>query len=385
MVVQPRTPDGSGRKIEPDEIDMDYRTLVEQIPAITYVEVHGGSTPAGQRTSYVSPQAATILGHGPTEFVRDPQLWRKLRHPADRVKVMAAERTSEVTRQPFHAVYRMFDRGGRLHWFRDDAVVVERDGGTVWQGVMFDITAQKETETELQHALDREHALAERLQGLDDLKNTLLHTLSHDLKDPLTAVLGAATTLRRPDLGEAQTAELLDGMTARARKMDRLLSDLLDLERLGHGVVEPDTDALDVGELVGAIVRETERQGRDIDVELDTVVVPADGPKLERMVENLVVNAIRHTPAGARVWVRVTAEDGGALICVDDEGPGVPDDLKAAVFEPFRKGDMRSPGSGIGLSLVGRFAELHAGRAWVQDRPGGGASFRVFIPGVDPD
>ncbi|MGA9162438.1 MAG: HAMP domain-containing sensor histidine kinase [Actinomycetota bacterium] len=63
----------------------------------------------------------------------------------------------------------------------------------------------------------------------------------------------------------------------------------------------------------------------------------------------------------------------------------MPDDLKAVVFEPFRKGDMRSPGSGIGLSLVGRFAELHAGRAWVQDRPGGGASFRVFIPGIDPD
>jgi signal transduction histidine kinase len=114
-------------------------------------------------------------------------------------------------------------------------------------------------------------------------------------------------------------------------------------------------------------------------------VVPADAPKLERMVENLVVNAVRHTPDDARVTVRVRSEDGGALICVDDDGPGVPDDLKAAVFEPFRKADARSPGSGIGLSLVGRFAELHAGRAWVQDRPGGGSSFRIFLPGPGPD
>ena len=184
MVVQPRDPGRTGR----NEVEMDYRTLVEQIPAITYVEVHDGSTPTGQRTTYVSPQAATILGDGPNEFVHDPQLWRTLRHPADRATVMAAERTAEVTRQPFHAVYRMFDRSGRLHWFRDDAVIVEHDGGTFWQGVMIDITAQKETETDLQDALEREHALSGRPQ---ELKNTLLHTLSHDLKDPLTAVHGA--------------------------------------------------------------------------------------------------------------------------------------------------------------------------------------------------
>lgn len=74
-------------------------------------------------------------------------------------------------------------------------------------------------------------------------------------------------------------------------------------------------------------------------------------------------------------------EDGGALIYVNDDGAGGPDDLKDSVFEPFRKGDALTPGTGIGLSLVGRFAELHEGRAWVQDRPGGGASFRIFLPG----
>lgn len=77
-------------------------------------------------------------------------------------------------------------------------------------------------------------------------------------------------------------------------------------------------------------------------------------------------------------------EDGGALIYVNDDGAGGPDDLKDSVFEPFRKGDALTPGTGIGLSLVGRFAELHEGRAWVQDRPGGGASFRIFLPGPAP-
>jgi signal transduction histidine kinase len=82
--------------------------------------------------------------------------------------------------------------------------------------------------------------------------------------------------------------------------------------------------------------------------------------------------------------VRVAREDGGVLIAVEDEGPGVPDDLKRAIFEPFRQGNgvpNPSPGVGVGLSLVARFAELHGGRAWVEDRPEGGASFRVFLPG----
>ncbi|HET9249253.1 MAG TPA: PAS domain-containing sensor histidine kinase [Actinomycetota bacterium] len=359
---------------------MDYRTLVEQIPAITYVEVHG--TPAGsQRTTYVSPQAATILGHGPSEFVQDAELWRKLRHPADRATVLAAERTAEVTRQPFHAVYRMYDRSGRLHWFRDDAVIVDHEGGTFWQGVMFDITTQKETETELQEAVDRERGLAERLRELDELKNTLLHTLSHDLRDPLTAVLGAASTLRRSDLGPARTSELLDGLTSGARKMDRLLTDLLDLERLSHGVVEPNLADVDIGSLVETVVREMEHDGWTIEVDAEPVVVSADAPKVERIVENLLVNATRHTPSGSHVWVLVRAEDDGVLIRVDDDGPGVAEEVKPVVFEPFRKADADSPGSGIGLSLVARFAELHGGRAWVRDRVGGGASFRVVLPG----
>ena len=103
------------------------------------------------------------------------------------------------------------------------------------------------------------------------------------------------------------------------------------------------------------------------------------------MVDNLLVNASRHTPEGSRLWVRVLPEDGGVLVAVEDEGPGVPDEIKQDIFEPFRKGDPGSAGSGIGLSLVSRFAELHGGRAWVQDRPGGGSSFRVFLPGPSRD
>jgi signal transduction histidine kinase len=101
------------------------------------------------------------------------------------------------------------------------------------------------------------------------------------------------------------------------------------------------------------------------------------------MIENLLANAARHTPPEARVWVRARRHERGVLLVVEDDGPGVPPELRDAVFEPFRQAPGPShhdPGFGIGLTLVARFAQLHGGSAWVEDRPGGGASFRVYLP-----
>ena len=112
------------------------------------------------------------------------------------------------------------------------------------------------------------------------------------------------------------------------------------------------------------------------------MVFPVDAPKVERIVENLLANAIKYTPSGTPIWVKVERVPEGALLTVEDAGPGIPQEERATVFEPFHQGANRSthaPGVGIGLSLVARFAELHGGRAWVDDRDGGGAAFRVLL------
>jgi NtrC-family two-component system sensor histidine kinase KinB len=101
---------------------------------------------------------------------------------------------------------------------------------------------------------------------------------------------------------------------------------------------------------------------------------------IERIVENLLANAVKHTPGDARIWIRVERTDEGALIAVEDDGPGISPKERERIFQPFVQGaNLRPGGAGVGLALVAKFAELHDGRAWVQERAGGGASFRVLL------
>ena len=148
-------------------------------------------------------------------------------------------------------------------------------------------------------------------------------------------------------------------------------------------MIRPRTEQTELGSLVRGVVEEPEFQvGRRIEVETHSMVIKVDPPKVQRIVENLLANAIRHTPDGTPIWVRVRRIPEGAQIDVEDAGPGVPPEMREAVFEPFRQGENRnphSPGFGIGLSLVKRFAELHGGRVWVEERPGGGAAFHVVL------
>lgn len=240
---------------------------------------------------------------------------------------------------------------------------------------------------ETERALDRERDAVERLRVAGELKNTFLQAVSHDIRTPLTVIVAGAITLQRREetgMSHAEASDLAGRLAVNAQKLKRLVTDLLDMDRLNRGIVEPNLCPADIGALVRSVAEETEAwaQGR-LRIDTERVVVPVDAAKVERMVENLLVNAVLHTPSGSTIWIRVEREHAGALIVVEDDGEGVPSGLHDSIFEPFIQGTDESnpsPGMGIGLSLVARFAQLHRGRAWVEDRPGGGASFRVYLP-----
>ncbi|MBW3659289.1 MAG: PAS domain-containing protein [Actinobacteria bacterium] len=270
----------------------------------------------------------------------------------------------------------------------DVRVVPLHDGlGTVTGtlGVAIDVTEKAEVEAVLASAVERERDLVDQLRTVDEMKDSFIQAVSHELRTPLTVLRGFAVTLRRGRdvLSEDQRTMLLERIVVNADRLHALVTDLLDVDRLARGVVALRRQPTDVADLVLRVLDETDLGDRPLRTDVTSTKAFVDAAKIERIVENLVGNALKHTPSGTPLWVAVDREEGGATIAVGQAGVPVPDELKGEIFEPFRQGPLRerhSPGTGIGLALVARFAELHGGSAWVDDTDDGGAAFRVYLP-----
>jgi len=391
-IVQGEDPPATAGRFGLEELgaaDLRFRRMVERLPAIVYVETGGLPGP----TVYLSPRIEDVLGYAAEEFLRSENtLWSEIIHPDDIAHELELDARSEQTKEPYVAEYRVRARDGRWVWFHDEAVFIPADGETPahWQGVMIDITERKRAEQDLERALRLEQEAAEQLRRTDEIKNTFLQAVSHDLRSPLTAMLGSALTLEREDelgLQPDDRRELIHGIVSKTKRLVAIVSDLLDLERLSGGHLEPNRSVEDVGKLVARVVAESDvLAGRPVHVDTEPVRLPVDTLMVERIVENLIANAAKHTPPETTVWVRVRSRSDGAVISVEDNGPGIAAERHDQIFAAFERGAEGStnvPGVGLGLSLVLRFAELHGGQAWLEDREGGGASFRVFLPAGD--
>ena len=386
------------------DVEASLQALLERLPGVVYAL----SSEAPNSVLYMSPQIQALLGVPAADCVGDPELWLRLVHPDDFEWVTAECERTNHTGEPFSGEYRMRTADGQVRWVRDEAVLIRAGDGRplFWQGILTDITAshltaerlaealdrEQEAAHQLAAALERERAAAEHLRAVDEMKTTFLQAVSHDLRTPLTTILGIALTLehRGAGLPTSDLADLLHRLSGNARKLDRLLGDLLDLDRLARGTLTPRRQLVDLGAMVHRVVDDAGvRDEHPVVVDAPPLQLAADAPKLERIIDNLLLNAAKHTQAGTSIWVRLRAHDDGVLLAVEDEGPGVPAQLREQIFQPFRRGPTiadHAPGSGIGLALVAQFAALHGGRAWVQDRPGGGASFRIFLPDIgSPD
>ncbi|HEY1330889.1 MAG TPA: ATP-binding protein [Actinomycetota bacterium] len=370
------------------EAESKYRSLVEGLPAIVYIAELGKEGD----WLYVSPQIESVLGYTAEEWTSgSPRLWQERLHPVDRDRAVREQTRLVAPGERILAEYRLVAQDGSVVWIRDDAEVLADEHGNpeLLQGVMYDFSEQKRAESKLREALDREREAGQHLRKLDAMKNSFLEAVSHDLRTPLTNILAGALTLQNEqiELSPEDTKDLIARLAANARKLDRLLSDLLDLDRLSRGILAPNRKPTDLAEVVNTVVRECDLNGHPVEVRAESLVAEIDPAQFERIVENLVTNAARYTPPGTPIWVRVEGQERGALLIVEDSGPGIAPELRQTIFEPFRQGNARvehSPGVGIGLSLVARFAALHSGRAWVEERPGGGASFRVYLPKQTP-
>ena len=181
-----------------------------------------------------------------------------------------------------------------------------------------------------------------------------------------------------------QRRELAGGSTSMPSRTSRLLADLTSLDRLLHGSNEPCCSGSAVAPLVERVVNEVDVADRTLGVvpDPDACAAMVDPVLTERVVDNLVTNALKHTPVGSRVEISIEAGERDVVLHVDDDGPGIAAPLRAALFDAYVRGDDSAvrPGSGMGLFLVRTFAEVQGGMVFCDESPLGGARFSVVLP-----
>ena len=222
------------------------------------------------------------------------------------------------------------------------------------------------------------------LAEIDHQRALLLRSVSHDLRTPLATIRGASTELLDGvDHDEAARTRLLRLVDLEASRLDRLVSNLLELSRIESGAMEPRRQRVGADELVRhSLQRFGLMPGRvrlEVEIPDDLPVITVDATQIEQVLANLLDNAVRHSPHGAPVTVSVSREGDGVRIRVADRGPGVPPDEAELLFQPFRSGAIAGS-SGVGLAISRAIVERHGGTITVDDQPGGGARFTVTLP-----
>jgi two-component system, OmpR family, sensor histidine kinase KdpD len=236
----------------------------------------------------------------------------------------------------------------------------------------------------------REHLAAQvqLAQESERLRKTLLDCVSHELKTPLAAIGAASQELSRlaPNIQDPQmlkelASEIRDG----SRRLNRVVDNLLDMNRLESGVIRPKREWCDVRELLQSAV-DIEREsinGRDIrlDVPEEIPLALVDHTLIEQAVAKLLANAGSHTPARLPIEIDAEYTNDHLLISVSDRGTGIPIEAAERLFEKFYRGDNRKTGGlGLGLSIARGLIEAHGGRLTAENRDGGGARFTIKLP-----
>ena len=233
--------------------------------------------------------------------------------------------------------------------------------------------------------LAREALEAETLRRSDAMKTAVLRAVSHDLRTPLMAILTSASALARDDLelGGEDRSELAATILGEAERLDRLVANLLDLSRLQAGAARPEPDLWPVDDLVLQALDEMGEAGQRVQVSFpeDTPLVRADAQQVERVLVNLLENALKYSPESEPVHVQVSAMPPEVTVRVVDHGPGVPAVDRERIFDAFYRGtDGGGRGAGLGLAIARGFAEANGGRLWAESRAGQGATFVLSLP-----
>jgi two-component system sensor histidine kinase KdpD len=219
------------------------------------------------------------------------------------------------------------------------------------------------------------------------LYKTLFSSISHEMRTPISAILGASEALNEEEVARDNRLrrELAGEVHRAAQRLNTLVENLLDMTRLESGLVRPRLEWCDVHDLIVTTVRKREQElsGHSVIIQVDVEMPPVqmDFVLMEQVITNLLLNAAMYTPPGTEVTLRGTREGSDCVITVEDNGPGLPPGSEDQVFEKFyRLPGSRAGGTGLGLSIARGFVQAHKGTITAARRPTGGTQFRITIP-----
>ena len=315
-------------------------------------------------------------------------------HPIDLDSVRATWEVGIRSGQPFEVQCRLRSRTEGMHrWFVLRAVPeaghAEPHGFWIVAGV--DIDAQKTGEEERARLLRREQRAREAAEAANRTKDEFLATISHELRTPLNAILGWARMMRGGILDAKRMAHAIETIERNAKAQASLINDILDVSRIVSGKMRLQVGPLDLPAVVGDAVQTLRpaAEAKAIDLQCESSLSQArmagDPLRMQQIVWNLVSNAVKFTPRGGRVHVRLEREGDYARLVVGDTGLGIAPELLPYVFDRFRQGDATASrtheGLGLGLSIVKHLVELHGGEVVARsDGVGKGAEFVVSLP-----
>jgi len=231
------------------------------------------------------------------------------------------------------------------------------------------------------------------LKELDRVKSEFVSTVSHDLRSPLTAILGYSELIGRVGPLNDRQREFIQRVQASVQGITALISDLLDLGRIEAGL-DARKELLDLRPLIRQSLENLNNlivaKGQKLEVEISpsTPLIWGNAVRIQQMITNLVSNAIKYTPKGGRLGVRSRQEDGQAVLQVWDQGVGIPPAEQPYIFDKFYRASNLPEdvgGTGLGLTIVKSIVEDHQGRIWVESTPGQGTTFTIVLPAAETD
>ncbi|MCF2146808.1 PAS domain S-box protein [Desmonostoc muscorum LEGE 12446] len=317
--------------------------------------------------------------------------WTKTIHPDDTEAAMAGWTQALQTGELYQQEIRYQKHDGSSSWHLVRGVPIKDEQGSIikWFGTSTDIDDRKHLEAERNQLLQLEQAARAQAEAANRTKDEFVAMVSHDLRSPLNAILGWVQLLRRSKFDEANLPKALETIERNARSQEKLLEDLLNMSRILQGKLQLEVSQVNLGVVVGAAIETAYPSANSKNIRLESIIdrsistISGDINRLLQVLGNLLTNAIKFTPSGGKVEVRLFGNGSHAQITVSDTGMGISPEFVPYVFERYHQGHPthKQAGLGLGLAIARHLVELHGGSIQVASPGvGQGATFTIKLP-----